>query len=229
MTDSFSPQDEKIIKRLGALRNAGPDYPAELLEKRRATFHKAVVGLTSLGLLAGLIRWLMRIFPNATSAMVQTGIEIFLVGVLVVESSVATYVFRSEIKQLLGISSGSGTPIATQSSGIPEFRSTEATSNEPSATAVTETETPTATPTATATPTRTRTATPTYIYIQPTQNPQPTQSGPTPTDPGHHYGQTKTPLPNGAPNSISSGSFLETPVPVIKKGGHSVDDHYDDH
>ena len=214
MTDSFSPQDEKIIKRLGALRNAGPDYPAELLEKRRASFHKAVAGLTGLGLLAGLVRWLMHIFPNATQAVVQTGVEVFLVGVLVVESSVATYVFRSEIKQLLGISSGSGSPIATQSSGIPEFRSTEATSNVQSTATGTATETPTVTPTATATPTRTRTATPTYIYIADPNTRKPPNRVPPPPIPATITGRLKLPCHRRTERDTTP----DTPGPTMKNG-----------
>ena len=212
MTDLPSPQDLEIINRISALRHTEPDYPAELLERRRATFRKAALGLGGIGLIGFIVKKLMHIFPQATQAAVQSGLEIVLVSALVVEASVVGYTFRGEIKELLGFGGGNGTPLVTQTSGT--FQTLQP-GQETASAAAKLTGTPTLTLTATGTPTPTPTITGTLIFPTDTPVPHPynpTHINPTPTDgnPGHHFGQTKT------------------PVPQTKDDDHHHDDHHDD-
>jgi len=173
MTERLSPRDKDIIRRLRSLKNAGSDYPADVLKKRRASFQNAVLGLTLPIPAAGFVKRLMRYLLHTTNA----ALEVILVSALVIAAGLGVYLYRDQIRDQIQnwLASEMGRPTVTLSFPTPQPT-------------MTSTATLTTTPTATATLTTTPTATGTIYTVEPTQKPRP-------TDQGHHYGQTKTPGP----------------------------------
>ena len=137
MTDNFSSQEQEIIKRLSNLKNAGPGYPADLLEKQRASYRKASLGLVGAVPAGGIFKGLVHLIPHMT----KTTLEWILISTLVAEVGACTYIFRDQIRDILV--PRAETPVAAYDSRTPR-----------------PTLTNTATPTPTATATRTSTATP---------------------------------------------------------------------
>ena len=183
MTDKLSPRDEDIIRRLRSFKNAGSDYPADLLGKRRASFRNAAMGLTLPLPAAGFVKRLMRYLLHTTNA----ALKVILVSALVVMAGLGVYLYRDQIRdQIMNwLASDTVTPTVTLSSHAPLSTLSGTATPTPIPTAAA---TPTTAHMATTTPTPTPTATGTIFTVEPTQTPRP-------TDPGHHYGQTKTPKP----------------------------------
>jgi len=190
MTDNLPPQDDELITRLGRLKGAGPDYPSDLLEKRRASYRKEVLAIAGGITIAGLLKILLKYLPHSTKAVLQT----ILVGSLVVAAGGVAYLSLEQNKDLQ--SSERGTQTLTLQPSPTEAQSTTPTPEKALIPQI-----PVTGPDAPDTPT------PTLTLLPP--NPQPTNTsvppppapaieptpGPNHSNPGHHYGQTKTPTP----------------------------------
>jgi hypothetical protein len=179
VTDKLSPQDEDIIRRLRSFENAGSDYPADVLEKRRASFHNAARGLVVAVPAAGFVKGLMHYLLHTTEA----ALKVILVCELLAATGLGAYLYRDQIKNWLAFETGRPTVTLSSRTPLPTMTSAATLTTTPTAPA-----TPTPIPTAPATPTPTRTATATIFSAEPTQTPRP-------TNPGNHYGQTQTPRP----------------------------------
>lgn len=136
MTNKVPLQDEELIRRLGKLKDAGAGYPADLLEKRRAFFRNAVMGLTLPIPAAGIIKGLVHFLTHITWGTMK-GI---LIGAIVVELGLSAYLFRDEIKDWL--TSETATPAVTFPSRTPRPTLTSTATPTPTLTASTTMTTP---------------------------------------------------------------------------------------
>ena len=200
--------EQNVVRLLGQLRDASPEYPARLQAQRRAA---VLAGLAAIPVATGLlaIPWIARLV-KLIKAMgfidkVILAVEVATITGLTGYGAVTAYQYRYQLQQLL-FPSGPQTPFPTLS--IP-----------PTNTPVPPTE-----PRGTGTPTPTGTLLPTIppLFTQPVFGtpvpgiqstplppippqvtnppPQPTNQPPKPpkptrTPPGLHLGQTKTPKP----------------------------------
>jgi hypothetical protein len=186
--------DDEIIRLLGRLKEAGPEYPAHLQAGRRAAI---LAGLALLPAAAGGLAaggsWIAHLIKivKAMSVIdkIILGVELVAVTGLTTYGAVNAYVYRNALRQLL-FPSAAQTPFPTLS--VPVASDTESATE-----ALTPTPTPTGTLTLTVEPIQTVTPlrlpnTPRPATPVPHISPKPAQ--PTPTH-GLHLGQTKTPKP----------------------------------
>jgi hypothetical protein len=179
-------QDDEVIKLLGKLKNAGPDYPPRLYAARRAAVLAALIALPFAGAVA--VSWFARLVKLVKSMGVIDKIvlaaEVTAVTGLTVYGAVTAYTYRDAIKQLILPGSGNVTPFPSLSVPVDTLGPLQPT--------LTGSETPT--PTGTLTPIPLIAETPGSGNTQVVNPTQPPISAP-PTKPGLHLGQTKTPKP----------------------------------
>ena len=181
-------QDDEVIKLLGKLKDAGPEYPPRLYAARRAAVLAALVVLPFAGAVA--VSWFARLVKLVKSMGVIDKIvlaaEVTAVTGLTVYGAVTAYTYRDAIKQLLLPGAGNATPFPSLSVPVDTLAPVQPT--------LTGSETPTPTGTLTAIPLigNTSQAGPTQVVNPPTQPPVSGQ----PTLPGNRYGNTtRTPRP----------------------------------
>ncbi|MGE5073834.1 MAG: hypothetical protein ACM3MF_10430 [Anaerolineae bacterium] len=188
-------QDEEVIKLLGKLKNAGPEYPPRLYAARRAAVIAGLVALPLAG--AAAASWFARLVKLVKSMgmidKIVLAAEVTAVTGLTVYGAVTAYTYRDAIKQLLLPGAGNATPFPSLSAPVNTLPPVQPT--------LTGSETPTPTGTLTAVPPAiAETPQPGQTQVvNPTEPPTQAAAQPTKTNPGLHLGQTKTPSPPGTP------------------------------
>lgn len=191
-------QDDEVIRLLGRLKEAGPEYPSSLYSQRRAAvlagfaalnLGVAAAGLTLFAQIAKILKGMGLI------EKIILGVEVAAVSGLTTYGAITAYQYRNELKQLLFPT--------TQSAETP-FPSLSISSPLPPTEEVLGEGTPTPTGTLTITPQPE--LTPEAAKPGNTPNAQATQgsaSNPEPTEgPGRHLGQT----PHSATQKPDSGT-----------------------
>lgn len=194
MSNGRNDQDDEVIRLLGRLKDAGPEYPSGMLSQRKAAVMAAFaalnLGVATAGL--GLIAQIAKLLKGmGVVEKIILGAEVAAVTGMTTYGAIQAYVYRDQLKELLfptSLSSETPFPSLSFPTLVPPSE-TGAVSETP-----TETPTPTGTLTLTVEP-----FTPTGA--QPKDTPAPpaaTQPPPASTNPGHHYGNTKTPQPQAS-------------------------------
>jgi len=169
-----------IHSLLGQLKSSG-EYPPELLKARRSQYLKRAADL---GMGAALSAKALAILKASLASTLELALQVALSVMVAGLAVTASVVYKDEILEFFspnhgGITASEVAPLVVTPTPMPE-----------------ETETLIPVETSTATDTFGFTPTPTATPTQAINNPEnPAPSAPTPTNPGLHLGQTKTPKP----------------------------------
>jgi len=200
-------QEDEVIRLLGRLKDAAPEYPANMYSRRRASVMAGFVALHLGASIAGLslLAQLAKILKGmGIVEKIILGVEVAAVTGLTGYGAVTAYVYRDQLKEMLFPSSLSGeTPFPSLSIPSP-LSATEQSASATSIAAETGTVTATVTPlfTLEVPPTEASNpgnpiSTPAPIQPPPTSKPPPPPTNQPPPQPtrthGLHLGQTKTP------------------------------------
>ncbi len=187
-------QDDEVIRLLGKLNEAAPEYPANLQAERRAAvmagFAALNLGASAAGI--GLVAHLVKIVKAmGVVEKIILAAEVTAVTGLTAYGAATAYVYRDEIRQMLfpgSISSNTPFPTLFVSSPLPATEVAIGTG------------TPTPTPTGTLTITVPPYATSGGGSAEGTPEPPTEPPVANSTNAGHHYGQTGTPAPKQTKN-----------------------------
>ena len=216
----FDPQEQEVIRLLTRLKDAGGEYPADLLAARRQKYLTQMAGL---GLGIGAARGLADAAKHGSTAAPATAtssfLETALVVAIVVEAAAVAYFYRDQLSSVLQtirretrVQGATPLPVAATGTEI------QGVTPSPAVTATLPSPTIALSPSETATPL----ASSTIPGASDRTNPGVNQAGSTPvpdnntnsnnTNQGNHYGQTPKPERTKAPQENSKPPPAQKPT-----------------
>jgi len=184
----FDPKEQKVIDLLAKLKNADTGYPNKLMASRRQSYLRQ---MANIGLGFGVGSGINKIaktgkgttsnLPTSTGSLLET----IIVSAIVIEASVAAFIYRDKIVEIFQ-SSSSDPKVEQLSSPVIESTLPEIVISATPSIVVTPTLTPTISPT----------ALPSIIQYADNEVKEQNVSTPTPRpkkNNGNHFGQTPKP------------------------------------